>query len=443
MASSDPRPGSKGRDPQGGKVEYREIVGRGRRPLGGWFWLALVLVPLLLASLTVAAQRKRVELDLSKRSVAALEDAGYASTVMVEGRDATVGIKDLNTQQQEEATRIVKDVAGVRAVAFDEKIVEDTEGEGDSDDSSEDSAEPTSTESSDSDATPTETESAGDSESAGNFTLTGGTDSVTVAATVADKDAQEELIDAVKEEVGEAKVIDKVKVSKDADAVNAKAIASLATEVAALKGVSATADSSSIVLEGTVKSETIKDDIAAKAKAAAGDREVDNQLKVEDGDETATSTPSATESATEDSTDKDDDAAKDTATESECEDINKSVAASLKAKKILFVTGSAKVDQKSYASLKSIATKLKPCVTGDNASEHSLEVKGHTDNTGSAAANKRLSARRAASVAAILVKYGIPKSEVKSAGFGQTSPIASNNTPTGRKANRRVEIVWK
>lgn len=439
MASSDSRPASKGREPQGAKVEYREIVGRGRRPLGGWFWLALVLVPLLLASLTVAAQRKRVELDLSQRSVAALEDKGYASTVKVEGRDATVGIKDLNDQQQEEATRIVQDVDGIRAVAFDEGIIEEADGDGEGDD-----AEPTSTESSDSDAKSTETESADGGESAGNFTLTGGKGSVTVAATVADKDAQEKLIDAVKEEVGEAKVIDKVKVSKDADEVKAAAIAALATEVVNLKGVTATADSTGIVLEGTVKSETIKDDIEAKAKAAAGAREVDNKLEVEGSDETSTSTPSATEtSSDDDSSSKDDDSSTDTATESECESINEEVAATLKKKKVLFVSGSAKVDQKSYASLKSIATKLKPCVSGDNASDHSLQVNGYTDNTGRDAFNKQLSARRAASVASILVKYGIPKSEVKSAGYGKASPIASNNTPAGRKANRRVEIVWK
>lgn len=459
MASSDPRPGTKGQDPKGSKVEYREITSRGRRPIGGPFWLALLLVPILLMWLSVAAQQKRIEKDLGKRSIAALADKGYDNAaVHFEGRDGTVGIKDLNSQQTEEVKDIVSKVSGVRVVAVDEEIIPES-ASGSDDDSAKSAGDSGSESTSTSTSSPTSTSSDdatsdSGSKSAGNFTLEGDSDEVTVRATVADKDAQEELIKAVEAEVGDAKVVDKIKISKDADAVNAEAIASLASEVADVKGVTVTADSSEIVLEGEVKSETIKDDIEAKAKAAAGDREVDNKLTVADEDSTSTSTSSPTSTSTtspsptksSDTDDSDSSSGSDPteeATEDECADISKSVAATLKKQKINFVSSSAKVDSSSMASLKKIATQLKPCVTGDNASSHSLQINGYTDDSGNAANNKRLSARRAASVASMLAQYGIPKSKMKSTGFGESNPVASNDTVEGRKANRRVEILWK
>jgi len=67
-------------------------------------------------------------------------------------------------------------------------------------------------------------------------------------------------------------------------------------------------------------------------------------------------------------------------------------------------------------------------------------VEGHTDSTGSAAYNQKLSERRAATVKAYLVGRGIAAERVKSVGYGETQPRASNDTPEGRAQNRRVEI---
>jgi len=69
-----------------------------------------------------------------------------------------------------------------------------------------------------------------------------------------------------------------------------------------------------------------------------------------------------------------------------------------------------------------------------------LRVQGHTDSVGSAAYNKELSRKRAASVAAALVRAGIPKAFLSSEGFGLEKPIAENTTDEGRAANRRVEF---
>lgn len=70
-----------------------------------------------------------------------------------------------------------------------------------------------------------------------------------------------------------------------------------------------------------------------------------------------------------------------------------------------------------------------------------LSVEGHTDSTGGAELNQRLSGERAASVRAALLAHGVAPSRVTATGFGATRPVADNATANGRAANRRVEIV--
>jgi outer membrane protein OmpA-like peptidoglycan-associated protein len=72
----------------------------------------------------------------------------------------------------------------------------------------------------------------------------------------------------------------------------------------------------------------------------------------------------------------------------------------------------------------------------------SVKIVGHTDNQGSAEYNMDLSERRAANIAAALVRdYGIAAGRLATAGAGLTQPIASNDTEDGRAKNRRVELV--
>lgn len=69
-----------------------------------------------------------------------------------------------------------------------------------------------------------------------------------------------------------------------------------------------------------------------------------------------------------------------------------------------------------------------------------IEVMGHTDSTGSDSYNLDLSNRRAASVAGYLKAQQVNPTRVLSQGFGEQYPIAGNDTPEGRQANRRVEL---
>jgi outer membrane protein OmpA-like peptidoglycan-associated protein len=69
-----------------------------------------------------------------------------------------------------------------------------------------------------------------------------------------------------------------------------------------------------------------------------------------------------------------------------------------------------------------------------------VRLEGHTDNTGDAEANRKLSMDRAESVKALLVQDGVDGSRILTAGFGQERPIASNDTEEGKAKNRRTEL---
>ncbi len=70
-----------------------------------------------------------------------------------------------------------------------------------------------------------------------------------------------------------------------------------------------------------------------------------------------------------------------------------------------------------------------------------VQVAGHTDNTGTAAYNQDLSERRADAVADVLIGGGVSAGRIDSFGLGEDRPIATNLTPEGRAQNRRVDIT--
>lgn len=70
-----------------------------------------------------------------------------------------------------------------------------------------------------------------------------------------------------------------------------------------------------------------------------------------------------------------------------------------------------------------------------------LVIIGHTDQVGSAEYNQALSERRARAAATYLVSQGVSGSRIQTSGLGETEPVASNDTESGRAANRRVEVA--
>ncbi len=103
---------------------------------------------------------------------------------------------------------------------------------------------------------------------------------------------------------------------------------------------------------------------------------------------------------------------------------------------LVFQSGSARLQDGSYASLRELADYLAA------NPQYRLLLVGHTDTVGSQQQNIGISKRRAQSVKDRLVEgQGADTARIKVAGAGFLAPIASNLTPEGREANRRVEAV--
>jgi OOP family OmpA-OmpF porin len=105
------------------------------------------------------------------------------------------------------------------------------------------------------------------------------------------------------------------------------------------------------------------------------------------------------------------------------------------AKAIFFETGKAVLKKESYTQLDIVVGILK-----DNP-ELYADIEGHTDNVGSDQLNQKLSDRRAAVVRDYFISKGISADRLTATGFGESRPIATNETAAGRAANRRTVIL--
>jgi outer membrane protein OmpA-like peptidoglycan-associated protein len=101
---------------------------------------------------------------------------------------------------------------------------------------------------------------------------------------------------------------------------------------------------------------------------------------------------------------------------------------------VTFRTGRATLTPAAREILRNVASQLV-----ENP-QYRVQISGHTDNTGSRAANLRLSLARARTVETFLVANGVPHIQVTAKGFGPDVPIGPNKTAAGRAKNRRVEL---
>lgn len=102
---------------------------------------------------------------------------------------------------------------------------------------------------------------------------------------------------------------------------------------------------------------------------------------------------------------------------------------------VLFDTGRAELQSGANRTLDQLVQFM-----GQNP-ERTLKIEGYTDAVGSDSSNQVLSERRAIAVKNALIDRGLDASRVAARGYGEASPVASNDSATGRQQNRRVEIV--
>ncbi len=102
---------------------------------------------------------------------------------------------------------------------------------------------------------------------------------------------------------------------------------------------------------------------------------------------------------------------------------------------ILFDSGEATISSDSFGLLDGLVFTARRCP------ESRILVEGHTDSDGDDAANLTLSEKRAGAVVAYLGRAGLSPDRLEAKGFGESQPVAGNDTPEGKAKNRRIEFI--
>jgi outer membrane protein OmpA-like peptidoglycan-associated protein len=104
--------------------------------------------------------------------------------------------------------------------------------------------------------------------------------------------------------------------------------------------------------------------------------------------------------------------------------------------KIKFTSGRAQLTAQAGQELDQLVAKLKA-----DTQPVFIEIQGHTDATGSDAGNEQLGLKRAEAVRTHLARAGLPLARMATISYGESAPLADNNTREGRSTNRRVQLI--
>ncbi|MEU4607138.1 OmpA family protein [Kribbella sp. NPDC023972] len=350
-----------------------------RRPVVVWL-LAALAVPVLLTAVLIPAKAGTTEDDLRDRSLAALQARGInRAEVDVDGRDATVAVPDgVDPGLVED---VVGGVEGVRAVRVENGP-----------------------------PTPPPTEAPAEEPAVAPFEVGRTSNSIRVQAAVKDKTVKDAIAAQVDKVLGEDREFDdRITIDPATGLADATTVSALIHALAIGTGdASVRYDGTTITLTGKVPDQATKATVARAAAKAVPGAVIADQLR----------TPAPPRSERSEA----------------CRTFQSRLSEFSRQHSIIFLSGTSIVNDETKPSVVKAAALLKSCPSTR------VEVAGHTDDLGSAASSLPLSERRAAAVKATLVRLGVAEGRLLAHGYGEAFPVASNSTPDGRIANRRVEL---
>jgi OmpA-OmpF porin, OOP family len=352
------------------------VPGLVRRPVVVWL-LAALAVPVLLTAVLIPAKAGTTEDDLRDRSLAALQSRGInGAEVDVDGRDATVVVPA--GVETALVEEVVAGVEGVRAVRVE-------------------GGTPT---------TPPPTEAPG----VAPFEVGRTDNSIRVQAAVRDQAVKDAIGAQVDKVLGEDREFDdRTTIDAATGLADATAVSALIHALAIGTGdASVRYNGTTITLTGKVPDQATKATVARAAAKAVPGAVIADQLQTP-----APPKPEVSEA---------------------CRTFQSRLSEFSRQHSIIFLSGTSIVNNASKPSVVKVAALLKSCPAAR------VEIAGHTDNLGTPASSLPLSERRAAAIKATLVRLGVPATRLLAHGYGETFPTASNDTPAGRIANRRVEL---
>lgn len=382
-------------------------------------WVVGLLGLAILTLTCVMLNAPRIESSLTTQAREALSVAGLSSSasVVVEGRDAILRVRE--GASFAEAANAVMAVEGVRAVRAWE-------------DGSTASPDDTTAVAAPPDA-PAEAPPA-------SFALASLPDGGLVArGTVADADARAALMARLRAALPEADIADSLAIAAGAPDDWQAPLAAALPALADVDGPGLELDGDGpLTVRGTVGSADARDAVVERVRRAVAPREVRDALRIDAPappaarPDTATARPAPAPAPsvrpggapTEVQNAKPDDEQMARAA--------RELEAAVRVGAIQFESGSTQLTPRSTGVLDRAAAVLKQYPDID------IELQAHTDAEGPTASNQKLSERRAVAAKRYLVGQGVAASQLYAAGYGESTPVASDATEAGRSRNRRV-----
>lgn len=422
-----------------------------------WWWLLTVLGLALLFWLMVSSRQNLVETDLTARATDGLKAASFGDVKVNldhRGRDAQLTGKLASDAEREQAVKLVQDTDGIRVVDNAIEVVAPVAAASTTSTSAVPAepvapapavaatAAPTAATASVEPAVVAAPAASVSSPLAEpNFALLPQAGQWLLQGTLSSQAEVNQAVASAEQIYGAGNVINQLSVGQVAPAAWLASLGGLKDVLVGIEQAGLKFADGVFTLMGSVGSDQAKADSLAKVQQWLGAAKFEDQLIVKVA-QSVTPTPEVAQQAVAVT-------AEITAAPApiplttEQQSCQNQINTVMNGKEILFETNKAAIKQGSLSLLNNIASIANECkaVLADKI----IRVGGHTDNIGEDAYNQNLSQERADAVKDYLSKQGLDLGLLQGVGYGETQPIASNDTEAGRAQNRRIsfDIIQK